>query len=34
MGLYIVERDGLPTLIGNLGLENIQFKIPLPCEAQ
>ena len=30
--LYIAERDGLPTLIGNLDLENIQFKIPLSLQ--
>ena len=31
--LYIAERDGLPTLIGNLDLENIQFKIPLSLQS-
>ena len=31
--LYIVDRDGLPTLIGNLNLEKVQFKIPLSMES-
>lgn len=31
--LYIANRDGLPTLMGNLNLENIQFKIPLSMES-
>ena len=31
--LYIADRDGLPTLIGNLNLEKVQFKIPLSMES-
>ena len=31
--LYIADRDGLPTLIGTLNLEKIQFKIPLSMES-
>ena len=31
--LYIADRDGLPTLIGTLNLEKIQFKIPLSLQS-
>ena len=31
--LYIADRDGLPTLIGHLDLEKVQFKIPLSFES-
>ena len=31
--LYITDRDGLPTLIGTLNLEKVQFKIPLSLES-
>jgi len=31
--LYIADRDGLPTLIGTLNLEKVQFKIPLSLES-
>ena len=31
--LYIAEKDGIPTLMGNLNLENIKFKIPLALES-
>ena len=31
--LYIAERDGLPTLIGNLDLGKHQFKIPLSLQS-
>ena len=30
--LYIAEKDGIPTLMGNLNLENMKFKIPLSLE--
>ena len=30
--LYIAEKDGIPTLMGNLNLENMKFKIPLSIE--
>ena len=30
---YIADRDGLPTLIGTLNLEKIQFKIPLSLQS-
>lgn len=31
--LYIADRNGLPTLMGQLELENVQFKIPLSYES-
>ena len=31
--LYIADRDGLPTFIGTLNLEKIQFKIPLSLQS-
>lgn len=31
--LYIADRDGLPTLMGDINLNNIQFKIPLSLES-
>ena len=31
--LYIADRNGLPTLIGTLNLEKVQFKIPLSLES-
>ena len=30
--LYIAEKEGIPTLMGNLNLENMKFKIPLSLE--
>lgn len=30
--LYIAEKNGIPTLMGNLNLENMKFKIPLSLE--
>lgn len=30
--LYIAEKNGIPTLIGDLNLENMKFKIPLSLE--
>lgn len=31
--LYIAERDGIPTLMGHINLENMKFKIPLSLES-
>ena len=31
--LYIADKDGLPTLMGHLDLEKVQFKIPLSFES-
>lgn len=30
--LYIAEKEGIPTLMGDLNLENMKFKIPLSLE--